>query len=206
MVYSLVSCQEKRENKKQKELARLKEVLVPIRFKIIERKNGIIKTEFRFYSMVLDDIEGKDLEELAKEQSLLHSDIIALGGEELFIDCLKFQEDTGIFAHDVYWVFPYRIFTDYVAPDKGVPLYPYYDDGFPKIYGGFDLGDDKRQRLTLFFSDIKKYGDIAPDNTLRKQITGNAVHDMNTVARFQVDRWYDLVIHIQTGAIEFVAE
>jgi hypothetical protein len=195
------------EAEKKKELAELKSILVPLRFRVAERNYGSMKVEFNFYSLCVDDDERADIEDKIKEEKPFASREFTLGGEELFIDCLRFHEEAGgDYKHDVNWVFPYRIFTDYMPAEKGIPVYEYYEkNGFPQIYNVFELGADARDTLTRVFSDVKQYGNIT-DEELKKKITGNAIHDINKVARFQVGKWYDVVIHIKKGTVEFIAE
>jgi hypothetical protein len=195
------------EQKKRLQLEALKEILIPIRFIITGRDQGKIRTEFRFYSMVMEDLNEKDIAEFAGGREIAAASY-ELEGTELFIDCLKFQEKTGFFSfipdHEVYWVFPYRIFTDYTAPDEGIPIFSLYDKGgFPGIYEDFLALD--RESLSRAYGDIKKYGETDGAD-LQDHISGNAVHDMNRIARFRVGAWYDLVVHIKKGTIEFVGE
>jgi hypothetical protein len=207
MAAGLTVFQKGREQKKRQQLETLKEILIPIRFIITQRDQGKIRTEFRFYSIVMEDINEKDVAEFAEGREI-NSAVYELEGTELFIDCLKFQENAGFFSfvpdHQVYWVFPYRLFTDYIAPDEGVPIFSCYDEeGFPGIYREFPGLD--RELLSRAYGNIKEYGEIS-DSDLRNRITGNAVHDMNRIARFRMDNWYDLVVHIKKGTIEFVSE
>ncbi|MDR0785721.1 MAG: hypothetical protein LBE74_07560 [Treponema sp.] len=195
------------EEKKERELQELKDVLVPLRFREVERSGGIIKAEFYFYSYLEDDIDKSFMADVLEKEQPLNSLTIELKGNELFIDCLRFiEKQGGVFKHDVNWVFPYRVFTDSIPPDDGVLIYDAYDsDGFPNIYSAFNL--DVKQRASEIFSQIKQYGDISPNSELRKVISGNAVHDMsNNILRFQVGRWYDLIVHIKKGGVEYVAE
>jgi hypothetical protein len=196
-----------REREKQRQLEALKEILIPIRFMINGRDQGKIWAEFRFYSMVMEDINEKDIAEFAEGREIAAASY-ELEGTELFIDCLKFQEKTGFFSfvpdHEVYWVFPYRIFTDYTAPDEGIPIFSLYDEGgFPGIYRDFPSLD--RESLSRAYGDIQEYGETNGAD-LKNRISGNAVHDMNRIARFRVGTWYDLVVHIKKGTIEFVSE
>ncbi|MDR0645166.1 MAG: hypothetical protein LBG05_09760 [Treponema sp.] len=197
------------EEKKEKELQELKNVLVPLRFREIERSGDKIKAEFYFYSYVEDDIDTSFISDVFEKEKPLNSLTIELEGNELFIDCLRFIErQGGVFKHDVNWVFPYRVFTDSIPPDNGIPLYDAYtSDGFPRIYDAFNLDGETKQRVSEIFSQIKQYGDLAPNSKLRTIISGNAVHDISgNRLRFQVDRWYDLIVHIKKGSIEYLAE
>jgi hypothetical protein len=201
---SIEEGQKKREAVKVEQLRQLTEVSVPVRFKVLERKDGRIKAEFQFYSVVMDNIN--DMEYRIEQNASLNSRVLELEGNELFIDFLKYEEEAGIFSHPVYWAFPYRVFTDRIAPDNGVQIYQDYDrGGFPSVYNAFNLDSTARQNLSNHFLEIKQYGNLE-DSDLRKKISGNAMHDMQKVAQFRVDRWYDIAVHIRKGTIEFVAE
>jgi hypothetical protein len=199
----------KLEGKKEKELQELKDVLIPLRFREVERIDNKIKAEFYFYSYLEDDIDRSFMSDVFEKEQPLNSLTVELDGRELFIDCLRFVEKQGsLFKHDVNWTFPYRVFTDSVAPDDGVLIYGAYDsDGFPSIYDALDLDAEAKRRASEIFSHIKRYGDLGPEDELRKVISGNAVHDLSgEVLRFQAGKWYDLVVHIKKGGVEYVAE
>jgi hypothetical protein len=199
--------QTRREAAKQKELKALKEIAVPLRFRVLERSAGKIQVELQFYALLMDDIDKTDMEyRIAQSGDPIAAQLFELEGEEVFIDFLKYHEQEKLFAHPVYWIFPYRIFTDHIAPDKGIRIDDYYNNGgFPAIYNNCNLEPDKRQTLIQHFADIKQYGNLE-DNKLQKQISGNAVHDMQQVSRFRVGRWYDVAVHIKSGTVEFIAE
>ncbi|MDR0411163.1 MAG: hypothetical protein LBH75_04230 [Treponema sp.] len=197
------------EEKKERELQELKDVLVPLRFREVEKNGGKIKAELYFYSYLEDDIDKSFMSDVFEKQKPLNSLTVELEGNELFIDCLRFVEKQGnIFKHDVNWVFPYRVFTDSIPPDQGVLIHDVYaSDGFPHIYDAFNLDGEARERVSEIFSQIKQYGGIGPESELRKVISGNAVHDIsNGVLRFQTGRWYSLIVHIKKGGVEYVAE
>jgi hypothetical protein len=206
MVLLFTGC-DKVEAKKKQQLQELKEVSVPVRFRITDRANGKIKGEMQFYSIIMDDIDKNDMEyRIEGGGTLLASQNFELEGAEFFIDFLKYQEKSGLFAHPVYWVFPFRIYTDHIAPDQGTPIYGCYkSNDFPAVYNGFNLDEDKKQNLSRYYAEIMQYGDLMGDD-LKKRVTGNAVHDMQKIASFQLNRWYDAAVHTKTGNIEYVAE
>jgi hypothetical protein len=196
----------KKEAEKIQELKSLKEVSVPVRFIITDRANGKIKGEMQFYSIIMDDIDKNDMEYRINDGTLLASQPFELEGVEFFIDFLKYEEKLGQFAHSVYWVFPFRIYTDRIAPDQGTPIYDYYNSNkFPAVYNSFNLDEDKKQILSQYYSEIMQFGDLM-DNDLKKRITGNVVHDLKNVANFKLNRWYDVAVHTKTGNVEYIAE
>ncbi|MDR2501037.1 MAG: hypothetical protein LBD37_08175 [Treponema sp.] len=198
--------QAKREAAKEQELRFLKKVALPLRFKLLERDKGMLRVETRFYALTADDIDKDGMEALFSSQTPIAVQEFLLEGEELFIDFLKYEEPQGVFAHRVYWVFPYRLFTDRIAPDKGAVIAGLYgQDGFPGIYRDFKLSGDAQRNLARYYQEAQTYGGL-DNGALKKIITGNAIHDMQNTARFKAGRWYDAAVHIQTGSVEFIAE
>jgi hypothetical protein len=194
---SLYQKQEERLAEKERELREIQETFVPLRFRIVERSAATMKVEIRFYSIIVDNIESIDMEVFSVGKEVCEPYTFELSGEELFIDCMKIPNGGLLpFAPETVWVFPYRVFTDTIAPDNAIALYTRYTGGntFPLIFDSLDLGAEDKERLSSLFAGIQNAD------------TGNALHDMNTIARFRVDRWYDLVVHIKTGALEFISE
>ena len=181
---------------KTRQLRELQETFVPLRFRLLERTDSAMKVEIRFYSLFVDNIENTDMETFSAGKEIGGPHIFDLEGSEFFIDCVKVRNGELLpFAPEAVWVFPYRVFTDTIAPDDAVAIYPLYDeDGFPSVFNGLNLEPEEKRQLAAVFADITKAE------------TGNALHDMNKVARFRVDRWYDLAVHIKNGALEFIAE
>ncbi|MDR2808336.1 MAG: hypothetical protein LBB43_04930 [Spirochaetaceae bacterium] len=200
--------QQRRIEEKEARVKELQETLIPLRFKLKERAGDTLTVGFQFYSLAVENIDTvDDMEDLAggKEIGPLHS--FTLEGTELFIDCLKFHNKGFLPVDpDALFVFPYRIFTDLIPPDNGIMIVDLYDeDGFPAIFNSFDLDAQDKERLLQVYQQLKKYGTIT-DPALQNEISGNALHDMKNISRFRVDRWYDLVVHIKKGSLEFVME
>ncbi|GHV96643.1 hypothetical protein AGMMS50293_29630 [Spirochaetia bacterium] len=195
------------EVEKAQQLKALKEVSVPVRFKINERTNGKISGEIQFYSMIMDDIDNFDMEYRIKDDGeLISSQTFDLEGTEFNIDFLKYKEKQELFAHEVFWVFPFRIYTDHTTAAQGTAIYSSYNrNNFPAVYEAHNLDDTVKQKLSEHYLDIMKYGDLM-DDELKQRITGNAVHDMKKFASFQLNRWYDVAVHTKTGNIEYVKE
>jgi hypothetical protein len=190
------SCQKQRLAAKERQLRELQEVFVPMRFRLVERTDTSLTVEIRFYSLFIDNFEDVDMEVLAQGKEVAPPQTITLSGEELFIDSVKIPNETRLpFAPEAVWVFPYRVFSDLIAPDDALPIYQWYDDaGFPAIYASLEL--EAADRKTL--SDV--YAGITDADT------GNALHDMRKAARFRLGAWYDLAVHIKKGSLEFIAE
>jgi hypothetical protein len=212
LVFSCGGCdREGKENQLKTELAKLKSVLVPLRFRIVERKYGVIKGEIIFYSLVMDDADDlkNDIEDKLREIQPLGSQEFMLSGEELNIDFLGYRVKDTHLPPDIDWVFPYRIFSDKLPPEEGIPIYRYYDqNGFPGIYNKItdglndDAGKYAKDNVVQVFAEIKLYSEKSED-----RITGNALHDINSGnMRFKVGAWYDIMIHAKKGTGEFIEE
>jgi hypothetical protein len=109
-------------------------------------------------------------------------------------------------AGEINWVFPYKVFTDYMKPDEGRPIFPYYDrDDFPAIYEGLGGDSLNRNLLSRVFADLKSNGKIT-DRGLRNRVTGNAVHDVAKFSRYRTGVWYSLTVNMRNGAMEIIEE
>lgn len=172
------------ENKKavlEEQIAVLKEEYFPMRFRIT-REGGAISVEMKFL-----DTDGN---EAGKAQ-------FDIAGSELFIDVAAVCLNEG-----AYLFFPYRAFTDEIAPIDGVPLCGEYDEGgFPLIYrsAGSKGKAAASSQLSQVFSSIKD-GTFIFD----KIAHGNAVHDMKELSGFKSGFVYDVLCHPHTGAVEVV--
>ncbi|MHC6202508.1 hypothetical protein ACYULU_04850 [Breznakiellaceae bacterium SP9] len=196
------------EAEKTRELRALKAVFMPLRFRITDRAEGTIRGEMQFYSLVMDDIDAHDMEYRIKDAGvLLAAETFALQGAEFFIDFLKYEEKVQQFSHPVYWVFPFRIYTDTIAPDNAQPIYALYRQGaFPAVYNSFDLDADAKQTLSMSYAEVTQQYGASMSDELKKSISGNAVHDLLKVAAFRLNSWYDVVVHTRTGNIEYIME
>lgn len=181
---------------KTRELKELKETFVPLRFRVTQRENGAIKAEFRFYSMIVDDIENIDMEIFSQDKEIAEPRFIEIAGNELFIDCIKIPNNNRLpYSPEILWVFPYRIFSDTVAPENALPLFQWYNnDGFPSIFNALEIEDADKKTLADIYANVQ----IAD--------MGNALHDLGKVARFRLNVWYDLAVHSKKGSLEFISE
>jgi hypothetical protein len=192
----IFSFQAKRLAGKTRQLKELQETFVPVRFRLTERGASSMRAEFRFYSLIIDNIEDVDMEVFSQGKDVAPPQIIDIPGAELFIDSVKIPND-DLLPYDpaTVWVFPYRIFSDTIAPENAVPIYTWYNDGgFPAIYGALELEEQDKAVLSRIYADIPKAD------------AGNALHDMSKVARFKENVWYDIVVHIKKGGLEIIGE
>jgi hypothetical protein len=196
---------------KQETIDKISERFIPVRFRITGRENEKLKAEFRFYSMLTGNPGEINMETMPGEKEIPGSRaLFDLEGTELFIDTLRIRDTKRVFlfipAGEVNWVFPYRIFTNYMKPDEGQPVFPYYDrDGFPAIYEGLSADSLNRELLSRVFADLKNNGKIT-DRALRNRVTGNAVHDIAKFSRYKTDVWYSLAVNMKNGVMEIIEE
>jgi hypothetical protein len=196
---------------KQETIYKISERFIPVRFRITERENEKLRAEFRFYSMLTGNPDEINMSAISGEKEISGSRVVfELEGTELFIDTLRIRDTKRIFLFiptgEINWVFPYRIFTNYMKPDEGRPVFPYYDrDDFPAIYDGLSADILNRELLSLAFTDLKSNGRIT-DRTLRNRVTGNAVHDIAKFSRYRTGAWYSLAVNMRNGAIEIIEE
>ncbi|MDR0708335.1 MAG: hypothetical protein LBF60_10770 [Treponema sp.] len=192
----IVSYQAKRLEGKTRRLRELRETFVPVRFRLLERNDSSIKAEFRFYSMIIDNIDAVDMEIFSQGKDVAPPQIIEIEGAELFIDSVKTPNGSLLpYDPEAVWVFPYRIFSDVIAPEHAIPIYTWYNDnGFPAIYNALDLEEQDKAALSRMYADVPKAD------------AGNAVHDMSRLARFKVNVWYDVVAHVKKGGVEIIGE
>ncbi len=190
------STQDERLAEKTRELKELQETFVPMRFRVIERDDFGMTVEFRFYSLFIENIEDADMEILAEGKEVAPARTVDIKGTELFIDSVKIPNGERLpYPPEAVWAFPYRVFSDTIAPENAIPIYEWYDtDGFPAVYNALELDEADKTVLSEIYAGV-----TGAD-------TGNALHDMNSAARFRLDVWYDLVVHVKKGGVEFIAE
>ena len=158
----------------------LKTETVPLRFKILEKDSGVIKVAIKFY-----DSDGEVISRIEKK----------IVGNELSIDFYVFQ------INNCYVSFPFKIFSDKIAPINGDTLYSQYDkEGFPQIYYQKDIDADLKTGIKDLFEKMKT-GDISNDD----KYFGNMVHDVKEFKNYETGIIYKVVTHIK-GGIEVVEE
>lgn len=165
----------------------LKKETIPIRFKVIERRNNISTIQIKFY-----DINDKEIS----------SNTIKVVGDELNFDFSVVKQNLLNAAQDkTYLFFPMKVFSDEIAPENGVSLIEFYNkDGFPLIYRGVEFTKDTKESFSGLFYLISKNEKVS-DFTY-----GNAVHDVKTISSFKKGFVYDIVCHTHSGGIEIVKE
>jgi len=161
-------------------IEQLKSETVPIRFKIVERTRDSIFVKVKFY-----DTEGKELS----------SNDLTFAGEELSFDFIIIP------INDRFLAFPYKVFTNKTAPEKGELLLNFYDKhNFPQIFYYKDLDKIIRKSLIDIFVQIK----MQNFDLISGQF-GNLVHDIKQFNAFETNKVYKIVSRTK-GGIEVMEE
>ena len=121
---------------------------------------------------------------------------IKLPGQELSFDFIVVPIGGRFVA------FPYKVFTDAIAPQNGIVLFKYYDiNDFPQIYYSENSSPAFNAGIKALFKKIKK-GEIEDI----KGIYGSVVQDLAGIKQFEVGKIYRIVIHPAKGGIEIIQE
>ncbi|MCX7655633.1 MAG: hypothetical protein N2Z76_03805 [Treponemataceae bacterium] len=172
-------------------IAEIQVTTIPLRFMLMSRSDMEIAARFRFYTP-----QGKEIASFERSWR----------GRELVIDSLV----VPVGKH--HFVFPFRVFTDQIAPRSGTLLFQYYDyEGFPGIFESPTLSAETRRLLSVLFQRLKVSEGLlgtSRDGEVSQRfskIFGNAVHDIRQLRPFEVGVVYALVVH-PDGGIEIVQE
>jgi hypothetical protein len=159
-------------------IALLKSERVPLKFSVVERRDGAIRARCKFY-----DPDGN-------EKAVLESRWV---GKELNVDFISVPYRGAFIA------FPYRIFTDAIPAKNGTFLPPLYDvGGFPSIMGVLN-STTVREEIRRIFKRIVD-GEELPEGTF-----GNAVHDIAQLRSFEIGIVYRVVVRSR-GGIEIMED
>ncbi len=174
---NVTSIQKEIIKKLQSKINWLKTETTPIRFKL-ERNNKNIDIWVKFYDL--------NHNEIARKYFTLTGNTVSF---DFFI--VKLGEKK-------YFAFPYRLFSDLIAPMNGIDLMPFYDDnGMPAImrpYNNYSL--DYIDAIKKLFSLLKK------DNVNNIPfVYGNMVQPPAPVQ----NGTYKIIVHT-TGGIAIVKE
>jgi len=157
---------------------KLQETNTPVRFRIERRSDDSV--------YVLLKLMKADKTEISKT----HTQLI---GNELFIDFISVPVGNRVLA------FPYRMFTDHMAPDSGVDLFPLYlVDDLPLIYMQDSVDFPTRDILRDLVRHIRDRGANATENSF-----GTAIHDIKQFKSFQTGITYEIITHTR-GGIEII--
>jgi hypothetical protein len=159
-------------------IAALESETVPLRFKILSRDGRGVSLRIRLY-----DLAGK---EVGMTEA-------TLPGRQAFFDFLTVSRDGAWLA------FPYRLFSEELAPADGIDLSPLVAPaGLPLTYGGGSLNAEALEELGAI------YGDLLSGKAPRSYF-GNAVHDVAELGAFSLDAVYKVVVR-KKGGIEIMED
>ncbi len=183
VTYYLTNYQEIQEQeivKLELKIDNLKAEHSPIRFIIREKTEDSITLAAKFY-----DADGTLIGQVEHK----------LEGRELSFDFQVVAADGG------YLAFPYKIYTDEIAPTDGFDLTSVYDqNGFPQVFAQANLDNTNKQVLSELFAKVKS-GEIEKD----KNAFGNMVHDVHEIKSFEKDIIYKIITRTK-GGIEIIEE
>ncbi len=190
-IYCATTWQQRKISQLNKQIAFLKQEVVPIRFKILDRRNDTIYFSMKFYDLDHNVVYFYD------ENGEKHDFVrIKIPGRELSFDFIVVP------ISDRFVAFPYKVFSDAIAPKYGLVLFKYYDrDNFPQIYYSENSTPAFNSGMAALFQKIKK-GDIEDI----KGIFGSMVQDVQNFSQFKVGRIYRIVFHPAKGGIEIIEE
>ncbi|TFG84491.1 MAG: hypothetical protein E4H20_03005 [Spirochaetales bacterium] len=177
-ITTILSAQRSRIASLEEGIAALQAETVPVRFMIMGRDSGMLRVRFRFY-----DLAGDEFASLERE----------LPGDQLFIDFLEAPRGGSWLA------FPFRIFTDTVAPVDGLDLFSVVQPAdWPRTYAGGSFDADALAELGKLYADLIAGRDV-------RGSFGNAVHDVAQLRSFTPGLVYRVVVRTK-GGIEIIEE
>jgi hypothetical protein len=180
-VFGVLTCnQQKKIAQLEEHIDKLKAVQTPIRFKITERTDEDFEVALKYFDAndeVINRVEKK------------------FKGSELSLDFVEFK------VKDSYVAFPYKMYSDEIAPDDGYLMLNDYDKaGFPQIFYQKGLNPELKKGLQKLFENLKE-NKVNPFETY----FGNMVHDLKGVKNYQTGVVYKVIVHTK-GGIEVVED
>ncbi len=177
-LYLLVRAQEESIARLEDRIDLLKAECIPLRFQILSRDGDTLRVKLKLY-----DSEDREIETLERD----------LAGNSLFIDFISLP------IGGRYLAFPHRIFSEKIPAAQGISLFALYDDeGFPSVYDARNLDQGLRKGLSAIFQKLKA-GELPASSF------GNAVHDVQEFASFEMDIVYKVVTRAK-GGIEIMED
>jgi len=162
----------------EQKISLLKKENIPLRFKITDREDDKITLVMKFY-----DAEDNVVKRVTQE----------IEGREVHFDFLIFK------IKDQNLIFPYKIYSDLIAPDNGIIITEHYTvDEFPQIFFYKDMDKELKEFMTEIFNKIKNNNYDSKDNYF-----GSAVHDIPEFMSFKTNKIYSIVTRTK-GGIEII--
>lgn len=170
----------------------LKEESTPLRFKILEEKNGYTKVKINFYDR--DDKKIKSITKTLKWTGLNFDFLIA----PMQVGIKKNNwEITQIPKASL--AFPWKIFTDSMKPENGIDIRKEYNNwGFPEIFNDTELSDETKTLLQKQYTTAQSSGQ-KPDGRIWSSISKTKIDP------FKVGTIYKIVSHSK-GGLEVVED
>ncbi len=179
-LFSITKLQDNKIERLESKIELLKEVSTPIRFKVIDRNNGVIHFAIKFY-----DLDG----------NVIKREEFRLKGDELSFDFYVIP------IKDRYIAFPHKIFTNKIAPKNGKNILNFYDkNGFPQIFNSKNLDEDIKRGLQELFLKLK-----TKNIEELEGLFGSGIQDIKDINEFEKDNIYKIITHTK-GGIEIVSE
>ena len=178
---ALIDYQKAKIESLQTEISALKEELIPVRFKILDKTDSSVTVEMRFYDADDKEISIKKLR---------------MNGTELTFDfnVVKMKNNR---KSDTYLFFPEKVFTDRIPPADGIIISGEYNNNdFPAIYDASGLSENDRKVVSNLYKIILEKEPIIIEHF------GSAVHDLKTISELKTGFIYQLVCHQSSGGME----
>lgn len=188
----LLFWQEEKITELEAEIKYLKSEHVPLRFKVIERAEEEVTVGIKFYD-AQNRVLAQQLPNGQRSDLIVHT----LPGQELSFDFFVVP-----ISNKRYIAFPYRLYTESIAPKDGITLTSYYNrQSFPQIFYYDSIDNSSRQGLQALFHKIEKG---LKNNDMKsiydeEGLFGNMVHDLAGIQDFQEGQVYKIVARTKGG-------
>ncbi len=160
----------------EQKISLLKEENIPVKFKILNKKDGKISVAVKFF----------DSQEKSEPINRL---VETFEGNELSFDFLI------ISVKDKKLIFTYKIYTDKIAPINGKNITDLYDkNGFPQIFYHKGIDKEFKEILSAVFTKIKTGNYDADDKYF-----GSMVHDVAGFKQYKEGRIYKIITRTKGG-------
>lgn len=160
----------------EEKISLLKVENTPVKFKILSKNNGKIKVAVKFYDSQSTPVT-------------INRFVETFEGNELSFDFLVLQ------VKDTKLIFPYKVYTDKIAPDKGMNITEQYNkSGFPQVFYYEGIDPELKMLLSEVFTKIKSEDLEADDDYF-----GSMIHDISGFKEYKVGTIYKIVAHTKGG-------
>ncbi len=166
----------KKQNKKieqlNNEIVRLKQEIVPIRYKIKNYDDSTLTVVVKFYDL---------------DSNLITKHSFTMKGTTVAFDFQVVKFQNGHIA------FPVKIFTDKIAPENGLKLFKYYEKGdFPEVYFSRASSNKFNDGIEIIYNKVKN------NDTENLEVFGSMVQNSIPGASKDHDV-YKIIVHTKGG-------